>query len=215
MVVVGPGAVQQDGIAPSPLLEGASEYEFVTVLNPLTVDFAVQVAQDLPVNMPLSVRSGTTMTQSENDAIRNYGIGKNPDFVAKKHIMNSTIIESGKTKNFRGSEAQVAVRQIVNEMMQREGKNRFLADPTLRRQYEERIVIGRGNVQELMDNGLSSIQQQTTEALNKSNEVHDEPEFPSLTGRTEESQGTGETISDPRTDSSEPVKRSPGRPAKT
>ena len=62
--VIGPGAQQDIPTDVKPLLEGASEYEYVTILNPLSVDFAVRVAQDVPVNAPVEIRNETMLTQS-------------------------------------------------------------------------------------------------------------------------------------------------------
>lgn len=221
MGLVGPGATPQVATDARSLLDGANEYEYVEVLNPLTDDFAVQVAQDIAVNAPFNIGrdpSGKTsqMTNTEQDVRQIYGLGlKNPDFQAKKHISNSVIIKSGQTLRLKGSEAQVAVRQIVNELMQREGNARLLSDPTLRREAEERVVQGRGTIQELMGaTSFVSPQQQATEAINRSNEVHDEPtvEFPDLD--SQEDPGIGEASRSTEGNNSAPEKRSPGRPKK-
>lgn len=186
MAIVGPGANKQEVESPKATLDGASEYEYVTILNPLTDDFAVMVAQSRPVNLPFEVHKSSDRTQgvtsSESDVRQVYGLQlKNPDHAGKTHITNSTIIRSGKTINLKGDEAQVAVRQLVNEILQREGKSRLMADPNLRKEVEDRIIVNRGSVQDLMDNRLQSPQQQLNEAIKVSNEVQDEQEFPGLT----------------------------------
>lgn len=220
MALVGPGSVPQAATDVRPLLDGASEYEYVEVLNPLTDDFAVQVAQDIAVNAPFNISkdiSGKTaqMTNTEQDVRQIYGLGlKNPEFPAKKHISNSVIIKSGQTLRLKGSEAQVAVRQIVNELMQREGNARLLSDPTLRREAEQRVIQGRGSIQELMGaTSFVSPQQQATEAINRSNEVQNEPtvEFPELERPIEENAVRSGSAG---TDNSPSEKRSPGRPKK-
>lgn len=213
MALVGPGAIQAQTEDIKPLLDGASEYEYVTILNPLSDDFAVRVAQDIPVNMPLDIRSKTGSVQNENDVIRSYGLDlKNPDFKGRKHIVNDTIIEAGHTINLKGNEAQVAVRQLVNEILQREGHQRLVADPTLRREVEERIIIGRGSIQEIMDNNFKTVHNQIDDAINKSNEVEDEP-FPEF--NSEATGRSAETGADSRTNSTPSERRSPGRPKKT
>lgn len=178
MGIVGPGSLSQDDITPDPLLNKASEYEFVTILNPLTDDFAVRVAQDIPADMPFEIRKdGKTsiISNNESDVARNYGFDlKNPDFTSKKRLFNDIIIKSGQTINLKGNEAQVAVRQIVNEIMQREGNGRFVADPVKRREVEERIVQRRGSVQELLDNSLTPVSQQINQAIEQSNKEEDE-----------------------------------------
>lgn len=196
MAIIGPGAIQNDQIAPQPTLDGASEYEYVTILNPLTDDFAIQVAQTKPVDMPMTIAKDTRtagITTSDRDVAQVYGFQlKNPDFSSRKHILNQTVIKSGKTINLRGDDAQVAVRQLVNEMIQREGKTVHMADPVLRREYEGRIIISRGSVEDLMDNKMQSTQTVINETINKSNEVQDEEAFANLNDtRTEV--GTAET----------------------
>lgn len=210
MSIVGPGAVQEQTEDVRPLLEGASEYEYVTILNPLSDDFAIRVAQDIPINMPVDIRHKTGLVQSGNDVVRSYGLDlKNPDFQGRKHIVNDTIIKAGQTINLKGSEAQVAVRQLTHEILQREGNKRLLADPNLRLAVEQRIIIGRGSIQDLMDSNLRSTTSQIDAAINKSNEVQDEPAFPGLS----ESQTT-ERIEDTGANDPTPQRRSPGRPKK-
>ncbi len=214
MSIVGPGASQETEVEVRPTLEGASEYEYITILNPLTDDFAIRVAQDIPVNMPLEIKNKTSFVKDESDLVRNYGLDlKNPDHKAKKYITNDTVIKAGQTINLKGNEAQVAVRQLVNEIAQREGKRRLLADPTVRKKIEERIIIGRGSIQDLMDTGLKSPRTQINEAINQSNEVNnEESEFPGL---VEERDNTpSERGTETPEPSPAPEKRTVGRPRK-
>lgn len=190
MAIIGPGAVQEEQADIKPALEGASEYEYITILNPLTDDFAVRVAQDVPINMPVEIRAKTGLVQNEGDVTRAYGLNlKNPDHQARKHITNDMVIRAGQTINLKGDQAQVAVRQLVNEILQREGKGRLLADPTLRREVEERIIKSRGSVQDLMDDRLRSPQTQINDAIKQSNEVTNETAFPELS-QADQSGGT-------------------------
>lgn len=187
MALVGPGAHKQQETSPEPLLSKASEFEYVTILNPLTDDFQVRVAQDVPVNMPFEVRDKTAMVQSERDITAQYGLGlKNPDHQAKKYIYNEAIIPAGRTMNFKGNEAQVVVTQLVNEILQREGRKRFLADPNVRLEVENRIVIARGSVQDILDRTLQTPSQQIATAIDNSNTVATEaPAFADLVTETE------------------------------
>lgn len=210
MAILGPGAVQQEDTSPAPLLEGANEFEYVEILNPLTDDFAVRVAQDVPVNMPLQIRNKTGLVKEEGDVVRSYGLDlKNPDHQAKKYIVNDTVIPAGKTIRLKGNEAQVAVKQLVDAILQIEGKSRLLADPTLRREVESRIIQGRGSIQDLMDGKFTSARQQATEAINQANEVKDE-EFPGL---KQENPSPGEGVSY-TPDSDQPSPKKLGRPKK-
>lgn len=213
MAVVGPGAQQQAVEDVKPLLEGVTEYEYVTILNPLSDDFAVRVAQDIPVNMPATIRNGTGLIQTGQDVVRNYGLDiKNPEFRGRKSIITDTVIKAGQTINLKGNEAQVAVKQLVNEVLQREGNKRLLADPNLRREVEERIVVGRGMVQDLMDRNLQTPSAQIDDAIKRSNEVQDEQPFPQLANRpTDEDTAGGDNSG---AESRPQERRSPGRPKK-
>jgi len=211
MPVVGPGATQEQVTDVKPLLDGASEYEYITIFNPLSDDFAVRVAQDIPVNMPMNIRAGTALVQNDQDVTRNYGLSlKNPEFQGRKHIHNDTIIRAGQTINLKGNEAQVAVRQLVNEILQREGNKRLMADPNLRHQVEERIIQGRGSVQDLMDANLRTTRSQIDDAINKSNEVENEVAFPGL---SQKDSSPGTEIVDPA-GNGESQRRPVGRPKK-
>lgn len=213
MAVVGPGALQELATDVKSLLDGANEYEYVTILNPLTDDFAVRVAQDVPINMPMQIRSVTASVQSESDLLRTYGDNfKNPEFKGRKHVSIDTIIPAGQTRNFRGNEAQVALRQLTNELMQREGNTKLLSDPNLRADAEARIVIARNNVQDIMDGNMQTPRSQIDAAIAKSNEVQDEPAFPGLNDPVS---GTAESGGGSGADGIPQERRSPGRPKKT
>ncbi len=221
MAIVGPGAVQEQAVDVKPLLDGASEFEYITIFNPLPDDFAVRVAQDIPVNMPFEIRkdsSGNTsgITNTEHDARQVYGLNlKNPDFTGRKHIYNDMIIKAGQTINLKGNEAQVAVRQLVNEILQRNGSKRLMADPHLRREIEEQIVKNRGSVQELMDKSLQTTRSQIDEAVNRSNEVQDEANLPGSGEEAgQEDQGAGIETNSPAGDD-QVIRRPVGRPKKT
>lgn len=192
----GPGAIEEQGVAPRPLLEGASEYEVVTLFNPLSVDFIGQVGQSKPVNLPFEVRKDgvtSTITNDENAVRANYGLNlKNPDHQAKMPIVNKVRIPSGQTINLLGNEAQVVVRQLVNEIMQREKRSLMLADPTARREVEMRIVRTRRSVEEAIGAAPQSVQSQLKDSVTKLNEQYNEQEFPGLSTNTERSeQGSG------------------------
>lgn len=215
--VVGPGAVQAQDTDIRPTLEGVSEFEYVSVLNPLPDDFAVRVAQDIPVNMPVTIGKDTSgkttrATNTDQDVRQIYGLDlKNPEFQGRKHITNDTVIPAGETRNFKGNEAQVAVRQLVNEIAQREGNKRLLADPSIRKSIEDKIIKGRGSIQDLMDSRLQSTRTQLDDAINHSNEDKDEAAFPEL-DQANPGPGTGSTYT-PNGDGNQPKRV--GRPKKT
>lgn len=199
MAIVGPGSIQDQVVQDEETLQGAGELDYVTIHNPLTDDFAIKVGQTKPVDVPFQIRTDgkTSVTSvSEAEVTRTYGIGlKNPDFQGRTTFGNTSVIKSGQSINMRGDDAQVAVRQLVNELLQREGKSLFLADPKTRRDAEARIIVARGSINDLMSNSMQSVQSQTDEALAKSNEVHSEQEFPGVTSDqpVEASEGSGST----------------------
>lgn len=219
MAVVGPGANPDQDEDIRPLLEGASEFEYVTILNPLRDDFAVRVAQDVPVNVPFQVRKDSTgktsfLTNDEAGARQVYGLNlKNPDFQGRRHLYSDTIIKAGQTINLKGNEAQVAVRQLVNEILQREGQRRLIADPVKRREVEERIVITRASVQELLNGStIQSARDQINEAVSRSNEVINGPAFPTLNNGPAE--GDTERGGDSGAEAISQERRIAGRPKK-
>lgn len=196
---VGPGSIDDQGIQPDALLFGASEHEYVTIRNILPVDFIGQVAQERPVNVPFEVRKDgvtTVNTQNENDVSRNYGLNlKNQDHVAKGRIANKVVIPSGKTINLLGNEAQVVVRQMVTEILQRQGKKLMLADAYQRRQIEEQIVENRRPVTDILGNSPQSVVQQNRAAVESLNKEQDEQQFPSVTGEPTKETESGDTSS--------------------
>lgn len=177
----GPGAVDNSQIDPGALLDGASDYEYVEVLNPLSVDFIGKFGVEKPVNVPMKFQAaqGTTaLTTDEAGLATNYGLGgfKNSDHPTLAKITNTVTIKAGQTLRMRGGEAQVVVRQLVNEIIQREGNKLFIADPTTRNNVEKRIVLKRGSINELMGSSPVSVMEQVNTAIKDSNET----EFPEV-----------------------------------
>jgi hypothetical protein len=165
------------------MLEGASEYEYVTILNPLSVDFVGMVGTTRQANTPFTIHNPTTSTRSESDVVRNYGLDlKNPSHTGRINIVNRVPIPSGKTINLLGNEAQVVVRQLVTEILAREGKKLHIADPTARHEVEKRIIITRRNVNDILGSGPINVQDQLKDAVDSLNaqEAPSEPEFPTL-----------------------------------
>lgn len=200
MAIIGPGAIEENLVRPDPKLEGATQFEVIKLHNPLSDDFAVQVAQSLPVSLQYSVNNSEGKTPlSESEISRTYGVnlrGPDQDRVSKKHVLNKTVIKAGQSLNFRGDVAQVAVRQLVNEIMQQRGLTKFMADPVQRSLVEEEIILARGSMEDLMNNNLQSVESQIEVALEKSNE---EASFPDL-GTDKSGEGTtGEINSSPKT----------------
>lgn len=178
-LVAGPGADIDAGAAPLPLLQGASEYEYVELLNPLSVEFIGMFGVSRPVNAPVNISTipGRGVTTTENDLRTGYGLDlRNTDHPGRANIVNRVSIKSGTTVRLLGSEAQVVIKQLVNEVMAREGNQALIADPHARRQVEERLVIRRGLVADYMGRAPVSV----TDQLQAIKDEPDEQEFPDI-----------------------------------
>lgn len=214
-VAAGPGASPDIGIAPLPLLEGATDYEFVELHNPLQVPFTGIVGITRPVNVPFEIRTDgmtTASSRTEQDVMRTYGTGslKNPEYPAKGHIQQRVTIPSGKTIRLPGSQAQVIVRQLVNEIMSRNGDKLLMADAFARSQVEAQVVLRRSSMQEIMDAPVD-VQTQMHNALDKVNEAQNEEPFAGL-GQTDT--GKAEPAAKPAPDNSNPPTTPPTSPRK-
>lgn len=216
-VPAGPGAVEQSGESPLPLLEGSTDYEVVELHNPLSVEFRGVVGITRPVNVPFEVRTDgmtSTTTRTAEDVSRNYGLPlKNPDHPAKGHIQQTISIPAGATIRLQGAQAQVIVRQLVNEIMSREGQQLLMADAYARNQIEKRVVMRRSSIQDIMDAPLD-IPTQITNAVSKLNE--DKPsEEQAFGGRTAtpDDPRAGNQTPEPQNVGTSDAKKS-GRPAR-
>lgn len=218
---VGPGAVEEAQVAPKPLLEGANEYEYVELLNPLTADFIGIFAMTRPVRASITISNSPDApgaTQNESDVRQNYGLNlNNPDFTGKSNIQSRIKIPAGQTVRMPGNEAQVIIRQLVNEIMGREGKKLMMADPYQRSLVENRIVIHRGTMAEILDRP-QTVQEQFKTAIDNSNQ---EEEFAGLGENDAQAQpaGTGSaTTVEPSPsagdETEQPERRNQGRPKK-
>lgn len=175
---IGPGSVAEAAVDVKPMLEGASDLEYVELLNPLSGTFVARVGVTKPTHATTTISRDINGRQlSEQDVANTYGITlTNKDVVGRMHIENQVRIGSGKTVRLMGDQAQVVIRQLTNEIMQRESKSLMMADPTARNVVEQRIIIRRGNVaQDLLGQQPVSVRDQLKQAVEESNE-----EFPEL-----------------------------------
>lgn len=183
--IAGPGAIVEQSLDVKPSLEGATEFEYVEVLNPLLVDFAPQFATTTPVKAPVSIGQNTAgVTEAD---LRTAGLElRNPDYEgagrSQAHIVSRVVIKAGQTKRFPGDKAQVVVRQLVTEILQREGRRLQMWDPHARHEVEQRVIRARGSIQEMLDGGeIRSVSEQVNEAFNKQ-----EQEFAEVSNETTE-----------------------------
>lgn len=209
---VGPGAMSESGVRPDPVLQGATEYEYVVLMNPLPYDFVGQVAVTKTVSASMRVgqpREGGGLTNNQDDVTRNYGLDlRNPDVVGRVHITNKIPIPAGKTIRMFGSEAQVIMRQLVDVVMSHEGKMLAKGDPFARHEVETRLLISRGSVMDMMSERPVTVEDQMREALKREEEREFEGVGEAVQAQTE---GTGENRA-AAGGLTEPVKRGPGRP---
>lgn len=188
---VGAGTIGQEEIAPRPALEGASEYEYVTLTNPLPFKFKGKVAQSRPVNAPIRIVNGAERGVDEA-SLKQAGLDlRNADHPSNAHVVNIIEIESGASINLRGDEAQVIIRQLVNELMAYEGQTLRIGNAAYRKSAEERIITGRKSIDDLLG-APKSEREMVDEALAKKNE---EVAFPTMTPTTA-TEKSGITISE-------------------
>ncbi len=127
-----------------PLLEGAGESMIVSVHNPLSQDFRVQYARSV-------VQGGADtpyLTQEEKAVLEKGGIAPRKDQNPQAHAVQYLVLKSGQTINLPGDIAQIAVRQLVNYMIQVRAKGKSvvpLSDPVTRRQAEDEVVLNVNN----------------------------------------------------------------------
>ncbi len=223
---VGPGAIAQQGVDPKPLLEEVGEFNYVELLNPLSVTFIGQAALTTAITAPMRVGDqnpdGAGITKNENDIRQVYGfdLRSQAQQSGKTHVLNRIPIESGKTVRLLGGEAKVVLGQLTNVYMQRIGKGHLLANAHERRIVEEQIVQRVGDLRTAMAAAPLSVQQQLKSALDS---LDDQPgallEGASSSGETEfpglenNRVGTNSVEGDPSQPAPDDVaKRGPGRP---
>ena len=181
---IGPGSKPEQGENPPPMLEGASEYEYVEIYNPLSVNFVGQFGVTRPNNQaPVRISSSPDapgISRSEEDVRRNYGLDlRNPDHRGITNIINKVEIPSGQTRTVLGNEAQVIVNQLVTAILQKQGKQLLLADPSARHEIEAMVIRSRGFVQDRLGAQRPvTIQEQLHNEVKKIDEVQNEQAFP-------------------------------------
>lgn len=187
--VIGPGAIQQQDLDIRPTLEGATEFEYVEVFNPLTQDFSAQYATTTPVKAPVNI--GTNPHGVDEKDLMSMGISlRNPDYEAGgrsgAHIVTTSIIRAGQTKRFPGDKAQVVVRQLVSEVLQRSGKRLQMHDPSERQKVEQTVIRARGSIQEMLDGAsIRTVGEQVDNVFTKA-----EQEFPEVNNEPTEPTGS-------------------------
>jgi hypothetical protein len=147
---VGSGAISVDQARPDATLDGVGEYQYVTLTNPLPFKFIGQVAQSRNVNAPVRIVDGESKGVDEN-SLRAAGLDlRNPDHSGKAHVTAKIEIEPGQSINIRGDEAQVIVRQLVNEILAYRGETMRRGAPAYRKEVEKQIILSIRSVDELM-----------------------------------------------------------------
>ena len=147
---VGPGLLETDLVAPRPMLEGFSGSNYADLYNPLPMDFVAIFASSKPVNAPAVIKASGQGVQTKNESSleQNYGLGgfRNENYNSKIHVKHQAVIKAGETKRFFGDNAQVIVRQLVNEIIQRRGNSIKLGDLFHRNIIEKEVIKQRGEV---------------------------------------------------------------------
>lgn len=208
LVSVGPGSVTDEQVDIKPTLEGATDYEYVEIVNPLSVPFMGKYAVERPVNVQFKIQQdplGRAISKTADDVSRNYGLGdlKNPDHPSKARIQNDVVIKPGQTIRLGGAAAQVIVKQLVDAIIALEDNKIKLADPGTRQRVEQRIILRRGSMNEFMQ-APQSIPEQLDNALKESQNE----EFPGLKQDSTEESEKVPAVNEPS------ERRKPGRPPK-
>lgn len=193
LTAVGVGAVSQDQTRPEPTLNGVGEFKYVTLLNPLPIRFTGKVGQTRTINSPMRIgKTQTGASYSENDLVKAGLDLRNSDVQGRAQLTNEITIEPGKTINLRGDEAQVIVRQLVNEVMHYRGQTLHIGSPAYRKKVEDEIIKGVYGIDELLGTPLKSEEEQINQAIAQTNVPEQEVPFPTL------SKTPAVTISEPK-----------------
>lgn len=174
---VGVGAVEEAQVNPGASLDGASEYEYVTLTNPLPFLFKGKVAQSRPVSAPIRIVNGGERGIDEN-SLKAAGLDlRNQDHPSNAHVTNTVDIPSGASINLRGDEAQVVIKQLVNEVLHYRGQTLKIGAPTYRKAIEDEIITGRKSIDDLLGGPVATQNDLVDQALAQKNE---EVAFPSI-----------------------------------
>lgn len=180
---VGVGTQAEHQAKPQPLLDRASELEYVTLFNPLPFTFKGKIGQSRPVNAPIRIvnnKESNGGVEATEEMLNQAGLPlRNSDHIGQAQVTIPIIIEAGKTLNLRGDQAQVIVRQLTNEIMHYRGQSLFLGAPAYRLEVEREIVKGRHTIETLL-NDYTPLDDRINQALAAKNEADEKP-FPEVT----------------------------------
>lgn len=223
ITAVGPGARAQQGPDVPSMLDNVTDYDFVEVFNPLSVTFIAQVASTIP--KPAKARIVNTSGNPDFDErdLSRAGLGNmrtQSPTGSVVHVPHQVPLPAGSTTPLRGSEAKVVVRQLVTEILGREGKTNLLANSFQRSIAEKKVVrrIGQIDLSQIMgvDDQIKR-QMGNMEVTEPSYEPQEQtvapteelsPEFAGAVAQPTQ-QSLSESVEQPTAD-----RRSPGRPRK-
>lgn len=181
------GASLEENIADiKPVLDGFGPDKIVEVLNPLSQDFRVKFSRSV---------SSTPMPTDHERRMAELGVPVQHTGSPQAHVGQFVVLPSGKTMKLPGDIAQVAVRQLVNEILQRRGKRSSLADAKSRQDVETEVIYNHTTL-------IQTVNETPEESLNRTlNELNDpapaveennEPAFPDVSPDTPDpAPGTG------------------------
>lgn len=175
-------------------LDGIGESFVVEIFNPLSVAFRVKYSRSIP--------QAFAPTEQEKKAAELIGAPlSRPDSLSQ--TVQYLLLEPGKTMRLPGNVAQVAVRQLVTEILQRRGQRNKLADGFARKGVEDEIVlsvkpmmdwVNQPSPQTTFDNKLAELNNPSIQEVN-TNKASEEA-FPSERANNQEA---GERAEDART----------------
>ncbi len=154
------------------LLTNLRSHHVVKVFNPLSEDFKWQVARSV----------SELDTRYVDQTIDKLNL-RNDMHPTMKHVSQTVTLPQGKALNLPGDVAQVIVKHLVDEIMNRRGHKSTIGDPDLRREIEEDVILNTEDLRSqlsnltLEDQLTKQIEDLNRESVNSEvNEVTDEVE---------------------------------------
>ena len=163
---------------PKILLEGLRQHHVVRVHNPL----------DTPFTWPVA-RSVVHLQDRHRDPYVDKLNMRNDSHPTMSHVTQQITIEAGATYNLPGDVAKVYVKHLVDEVIARAGKRVNSGDPTLRRSYEEKVIVNKHDlvsrlstqsIEQQLEQQITDLNKQDVNTEAESNAAPEPTAFPGL-----------------------------------
>lgn len=171
----------------SSILDDIGEMDEVTVFNPLTITFQGKFSRTIPADSPLNKENRRVSELSGIDLRKGEGAG------GVAHVASYVKIPAGQSLKMHGYAAKVVARQLVTDIIQRQGRKGQIADPKVRREVEEMVILGTKNTDSgILENPRDSFEREMKKLndplTNAKDESHErvEQSFPDVTEKPAE-----------------------------